>query len=666
MSINKIYQLFVAAILLCSATVTFTSCEDILGHWEKPTSDLLKQGIWTEYDEALLTSGKYTAEELAEMPAVGMKIEGDKGYFFTYTADGASDPVEGQVSYNKSTGRGSITFPAIAGNPLSGQYVSFKMTTDETMEFEFTYEGQKTTGTCAWLCENLDNWSSDITDEDWKELMAYYQTISETAGPDASIDWSDSEVEGLDEPLVWNEDAVAATRGGTRAVGVGTVISVGAKILGALFEEDKPDPNKVINDKLDAITGKLNVATAKLDQALLNQENMMNQMNVQFDQINKHFDKVNERLKEISNKLDKSEAVKIFNDRNTRYYNKLKAQNPYFNKAYKLYNDNKDDLSKVSADLGELATLWVDKDNGEEFLKLTWEYIDYLTTVEHSKYGTGMDKIYDGLTLEKYPWEHFGVGDRQSYRAYDMFMITRCLFMINLYATYADGLPTIKKEVLYENYDTYKKIFKEFCEFKIANPEEFLVCQIPGAHFVMHKELQKYNYKGKNNEVPHPDLYGQLAIYRPEWHEAGTVKINNPTELQSKLIHPSEMKAIYNYYRSADKAFADKNYLLWKDILVSYQDNKLVAGAKFSQEPVYYSFPYFPVLMLYEPDLKQKPINGVYLLYNRVIEMGPETQWAGFDMSHWSIGDAEIKNGKAQWTRYEQTTYYAAIVENRY
>ena len=621
----------------------------------------LKQGIWTEFDEALLASGKYTAEQLAAMPTVGMEIVGDKAYFFTYTADDASEPVEGKISYNKSTGEGTITFPAIKDNPLSGQKVVFSMTSEDIMQFELTYEGQKTTATFAWLCENLDNWSSDITDADWKELMAYYELIAEDAGPDPSIDWSDSEVEGLDEPLVWNEDVLAPA--GTRAIGVGTVISVGAKILGALFEEDKPDPNKVINDKLDAITGKLNVATAKLDQALLNQENMMDQMNVQFDEINKHFDKVNKRLKEISNKLDKSEAVKIFNDRNTLYYNKLKAQNPYFNKAYKLYNENKDDLSKVSADLGELGKLWVDKD--DEYLKLTWEYIDYLTTVEHSKYGTGMDKIYDGLTLEKYPWEHFGVGDRQSYRAYDMFMITRCFFMINLYATYG-GLSSIKKEVIYENYDTYKKKFKEFCEFKVANPEEFLVCQIPGAHFVMHKELQKYNYKGKNNEVPHPDLYGQLAIYRPEWHEAGTVKINNPTELQSKLIHPSEMKAIYNYYRSADKAFADKNYLLWKDILVSYQDNKLVAGAKFSQEPVYYSFPYFPVLMLYEPDLKEKPINGVRLLYDRTIEMGPETQWEGFDMSHWSIGDAEIKNGKAQWTRYEQTTYYAAIVENRY
>ena len=104
----------------------------------------LKQGIWTEYDEALLTSGKYTAEELAEMPAVGMKIDGDKAYFFTYTADDASEPVEGKISYNKSTGEGTITFPAIKDNPLSGQKVNFTATSDETMQFELTYEGKKT------------------------------------------------------------------------------------------------------------------------------------------------------------------------------------------------------------------------------------------------------------------------------------------------------------------------------------------------------------------------------------------------------------------------------------------------------------------------------------------------------------------------------------------
>ena len=664
----------VAATIACCATGVFSSCsgfiDAVVGNVDnpapttQPTNDAaqLKQGIWTEYDEALLTSGKYTAEELAQMPAVAMWLQGDKGYFFTYTAETVSETVEGQINYNKSTNTGTITFPYIAGNPLSIQTVNFSMTSDEMMQFEYTYEGKKVTGNCAWLCENLDNWSSDITDEDWKALMAEYENIKAELGPDANIDWSDSEVADLDEPMVWNDD-FAATRAGTRAVGVGTVISIGAKILGALFEEDKPDPNKVINDKLDAITGKLNVATAKLDQALLNQEYMMNQMNVQFNKIEDHFDKVNARLKEISDKLDKSEAVKIFNDRNTLYYNKFKYQNPYFDKAYKLYNDNKDDLSKVSADLGELGKLWVDN---EQYLKLTWEYIDYLSTIEHSKYGVGMAKIYDGLTLEKYPWEHFGVGDRQNYRSYDMFMITRCLFMINLYATYADGLSTIKKEVLYENYDTYKKKFQKFCEFQVANPDEFLVCQIPGAHFVMHKELQKYNYKGKNNECPHPDVYGHLAIYRPEWHEAGTVKIENPTELRSKLIHPSEMEAIYKYYRSAVKEFADDSYLLWGKILVRHSANKLVAGAKYAQEPGFYSYPDFPTLMLYEPDFKEDPINGVNLLYNRVLEMGPMTQYAGFSMKHEFLGDVEIKNGKAQWTRYKNIDYYAAIVEKRY
>ena len=664
---KQLTKWMLAAILLCGANVMLTSCEDILGHWERPTaaSDQLKQGIWTEYDEALVNSGKYTVEQLAQMPTVGMQIDGDKAYFFTYTADDMSDPVEGKVSYNKAKNAGTITFPAIKDNPLSGQSVNFSMVSDDVMEFDYTYEGQKITGHCTWLCENLDNWSLEITDEDWKELMAYYEQYDADAGPDASIDWSDSDVEGLDEPLVWN-DNIAATRAGTRAIGVGTVISVGAKILGALFEEDKPDPNKVINDKLDAITGKLNVATAKLDQALLNQENMMNQMNVQFDQINKHFDKVNERLNEISNKLDKSEAVKIFNDRNTLYYNKLKAQNPYFNKAYKLYNENKDDLSKVSADLGEYAKAWVDN---EQYLKLTWEYIEYLTTVQHSKYGTGMDKIYDGLTLEKYPWEHFGVGDRQSYRAYDMFMITRCLFMINLYATYG-GLSSIKKEVIYENYDTYKKKFKEFCEFKVANPEEFLVCQIPGAHFVMHKELQKYNYCGKNNEAPDPALYGEIAVYRPEWHEAGSVKIDNPYDLRdSHLLRCQEYEALYKFYRPA--VYPKGDVFRWMDVLI---DGKLAAGAVYAMEPNTY-LPSASKLLLYDPQSKN---TGYYEDYNGVIKdsgstiyiaplasVSPDNTWR---KDYHQLGFLEnSQNGKSKWRSYNSDlNFYAAIVEKRY
>ena len=679
---RKLEKWMLAAILICGTVVCLTSCkdddepypveEDVIA-----TPAQLKKGIWTEFDEALVTSGKYTEDQVAQMPTVGMWIEGDKGYFFTYTAEVTSEAVEGQISYDNATGTGSIIFPTIQDSPLSDQIVSFFMTTDETMEFDFTYEGQKITGHCTWLCENLDNWSSDITDEDWKELMSLYEQIATTSGPDASIDWSQSvevEVEGqnvtvenLDAPLVWNED-IAATRAGTRAIGVGTVISIGAKILGALFEEDKPDPNKVINDKLDAITGKLNVATEKLDQALLNQENMMNQMNVQFNKIEQHFDKVNARLIAISDKIDKSEAVKIFNDRNTQYYNKLKAQNPYFDKAYKLYNDNKDDLSKVSADLGELATLWVDKDNGEEFLKLTWGYIDYLSSVQHSKYGTSMAAIYDGLTFDKYPWEHMGTGDRQNYRSYDMFMITRCFFMINLYATY--GVQSnYKKEAIYENYDTYKKKFQEFCEFKITNPDEFIVCQIPGAHFVMHKQIQKYYYKGKNNEAPNPEVHGPNAVYRPEWHQAGSVKIDNAYEVPAKLINCSEAEAIFNYFKSAvypTRAF------WWMQMLVAGDKS---AGAVLAKQPEDVTAPPSSMkLLLYDPLYNKDDINGVERIDN-ALWIGP---LAGISMDNkWQRSDHQMgfietpQKGKMLWgnngSQYSShLSYYAAIVEKHY
>ncbi len=625
----------------------------------------LKQGIWTEYDEALLTSGKYTEEQLAAMPTVGMKIEGDKAYFFTYTADDASEPVEGKISYNKSTGEGTITFPTIKDNPLSGQKINFTATSEETMQFELTYEGKKTTATCAWLCENLDNWFTEITDEDWKALMAYYELIAEDAGPDASIDWSDSEVKGLDEPLVWDEGATASAR--TRAIGIGTVVSMGLKVLGALFEEEKPDPSVVINQKLDAIGGKLN-------NVLANQEIMMKRMELQFD-------KVNDRLVEIAQKMKQTETVNIFNNRNEKYYNPLKVRiNSYFDDAYKLYNDNKSDLSKVSSTLGEYGKEWVGND--EKYVELTWQYIEYLTSVRHSTYGTGMDRIYDGLTFEKYPWEHLGFGDRQSYRAYDMFMITKCLFMINLYSTYGE-LSDIRKNGLYKNYNTYKDKLKGFCEFKVANPDEFRVCQIPGAHFVMHKQLQKYSYYQKNStkvsgdlflwngEVPHPDLYGRDAVYRPEWHEAGKIKIENPEELKSKLITTKEILAIYNYY-SAVKGFFEKFEHLWMDMLVSKDNSKISGGAEYPKKSVGAVPPYWPRLLLIELDSQKNTTNGVRKNGNE-IWIGPSVgaYWKPENIAEWHMGDAEIKNGKASWIRHTYTTYvgndyYAAIVENRY
>ena len=522
---QKLFAFFAAAMLLLGMSACTNDDNPSSGEEGKSVIPAqLKQGIWTEYDEALLTSGKYTEEQLAEMPAVGMQIDGDKAYFFTYTADDASEPVEGKISYNKSTGEGTITFPTIKDNPLSGQKVNFTATSDETMQFEFTYEGQKTTGTCAWLCENLDNWSSDITDEDWLALMADYQLIPETAGPDPTIDWTDSEVEGLDKPLVW-DDNKAATR--AENSDADSKVKTPENIFSSIF---KSDPIGDISDKLDDLLD-------KIDEVLANQRIMIQKL-----------DEINNRLIAIANKMNQQEAVNIFNTRNSTYYNPLDAQNvQFFKSAFDFYNENKSNLSQENKDkLGEYAKAWAG--DGKMYVDLTWNYMKYITTVQHSTYGTGMDRIYDGLTYDKYPWEHMGTGDRLSYRSYDLTMIAKCLFMITLYATYG-GLSDVEKEGLYNIYSSYTTKFLAFCDFKVTNPDKFLVCQIPGAHFVMYRELQEYKYyNGVGSDAPDPRCYGPDAVYMPRWHWRGSVKIENPAELRVKLIPRFKMDAILKYY----------------------------------------------------------------------------------------------------------------------
>ena len=642
-----------AAIILCGTATMITSCLRLMDteSVDNPIAEnMIKQGVWTEHDTALSASGKYTEEELEEMPAVGMMVEGDKAYFFTYSAEGADDLVEGKISYNKDAGTGVIAFPAIKDSPVSGQTVSFKMTSDELMEFELTYEGEKVTGSCAWLCKDLSNWGTESDDAEWKELMAYYDAIS-AEGPDASasIDWSGSAtvtvqdvddegnpveknvtVTDLDKPLEWNEDGASA-RAGTRAIF--SAITTGLEIFGSLFEED---PNEEINAKLDAVLG-------KLDNVLQNQQVM-----------NAKLDEINGRLIEIAQRMNKTEIVNMFNNRNEKFYNRLKVQNTkYFEDAYKAYKANKND-----PELANYAKAWVGKD--EQYANLTWEYIEYLTTVEHTGYGKGLDRIYDGLVFDKYPWEHIGVGDRKSYRAYDLTMIAKCLFMISLYSTYG-GLNNVEQKGLYKLYKTHKPQLKAFSEFKISDPDKFLVCQIKGAHFIMHKELQEYNYGDTGREAPDPRCYGSDAIYRPNWHAAGSIKISNPAEMKAKLIYKKEMDAMFGYFGSGVE---------WTKLLIGGHEK--AGGAVCAKKQTDST----PILLLYNHENAGQNGVSTYVKekeYDSSVMLAPR-EWltilrmysiAYSAASHESLDIGELTDDH-KWKNYTPRQFYAAIVEKRY
>ena len=473
--------------------------------------------------------------------------------------------------------------------------------------------------------------------------MSYYQTISADAGPDASIDWSKSveievtddegkpvkvKVDDLDKPLVWEEDAVAPAR--TRAIGVGTVISVGLNILGALFKDDSSEK------KLDAIT-------EKVDKVLQGQQEMLKKLN-----------EYNNRLTAIATQMQKQATIDIINERNKTYYNPLKVRNrSFFDDAFELYTTKKNELSQEDKkNLGDYAKKWAGDD--QKFIDLTWQYMEYLTTVQHSTYGTGMDKIYDGIIYDEYPWEHLGTEDRKCYRGNDLLMITKCLFMICLYSTYCN-LDDIDKNALYRNYNEYRPQLEKFCEFNVTNPDEFRVCQIPGAHFVMHKELQKYYYCGKDNKAP--DVRDSNSAYRPEWHEAGSIKIDNPKELKEKLIRNAEATAIHKYYQS----LYNKKDFRWHEILV--KGGEKAAGAVYSKEPSGVKNNKLGLLLY----LHDQPQNNGILDFAHTLEI--RCLWLD-----WESGET-VKMGHIQggvladyhwYDYYSEIEYYAAIVEKRY
>ena len=631
---REFFALFAAAALLLGMSACSTVDNPSSGGGNAQEDPVvapaqLKQGVWTEYDSLLVASGKYTAEELAEMPTVGMWIQGDKGYFFTYTAEVMSETVEGKISYNNNTGKGTITFPAIKDSPLSDQTVSFSMMADDVMQFDLAYEGQQTTATFAWLCEDLDNWSSNITDEDWLALMEYYKQYDANAGPDPTIDWTYSEVEGLDKPLPW-DDNIAATRSTTSDDS--SPVKKVEDVFKTIF--DIKDKVGEISDKIGDINDKLDELMEKVDQILENQKIMMRQL-----------DEINNRLIAIANKMNQQEAVNIFNTRNSTYYNPLDAQNvQFFSSAFDLYNKNKSNLSQEDKDkLGEYAKAWAGA--GKMYVDLTWQYMKYITTVQHSTYGTGMDRIYDGLTFDKYPWEHLGIGDRQAYRAYDLTMIAKCLFMITLYATYG-GLSDVEKEGLYNIYSSYTTKLLGFNEFSVSDPNKFLVCQIHGARFAMHKELQEYKYSG---DAPDPRRYGSDAIYMPRWHEAGKINISNPAEVREKLIPRFKMDAILKYYGTS-----------WVNALID--GHQYSGGAVCTHKPGSK-----PTLMLWNSDKNAK--NGAEVFFDylgklRPVDWGPLRIYnVTWDHQTHDYIDIECLTDDYKWNEYDgPERFYAAIV----
>ena len=159
--------------------------------------------------------------------------------------------------------------------------------------------------------------------------------------------------------------------------------------------------------------------------------------------------------------------------------------------------------------------------------------------------------------------------------------------------------------------------------------------------------------------APHPIQQGAEVVFRPEWHEAGSIKIDNPKEVKEKLIRTNEAKTIHQYY---EKVY-NQEYVWWTQILVD--GDKSPAGAVYAKNPSGVKDNQ-PCLMMYNEDNPRR--TGLKWDLLSTVEIFPVmTKYStGIYMK---MGYIRQKSGDLLyiWDDYKsENEYYAAIVEKRY
>ena len=143
----------------------------------------------------------------------------------------------------------------------------------------------------------------------------------------------------------------------------------------------------------------------------------------------------------------------------------------------------------------------------------------------------------------------------------------------------------------------------------------------------------------------------------PRWHEAGSIKIDNPEELKSKLIRSQEMLAIKNYYNKAG------NSMSWRKMLV---DGENAGGAVYAKEPNPRTSGYVDNVYLVTYNHTKPSDNGIIASDHddgrQALRM--YGLMCNLDFMTKSLAMAYVRGDK--WIEDVVGVYYMAIVEKRF
>ncbi len=260
---------------------------------------------------------------------------------------------------------------------------------------------------------------------------------------------------------------------------------------------------------------------------------------------------LNDKLNEVEQLIKKENYEFYINQRTNDFCDPLTNYSQKYSDALAEAVKAKSDSTVIARILNE----WHDDSNGAISGKLggpmdaAANYMDFLmnTLVDQ----TNLYQIYDIYTFNCVPWAIMGYDFRQGLRACDLALIHSNAQMAMMYASihhWENDL--IHKNDVAKLNEKYQKFLK-FCDANPVDVTDNVVCQIPGAHFVMKKDLIYRNYN-----IPPMNWYTVGSrFYHDESTTADLVYYGGMNmsvqQFKQKQITPNELTSIVNYY--ADK-----------------------------------------------------------------------------------------------------------------
>ncbi len=237
--------------------------------------------------------------------------------------------------------------------------------------------------------------------------------------------------------------------------------------------------------------------------------------------------------------------------KNTTYEAKLNERSKYvseltnYNAEYYIRLSN----AETEEDVAKIITEWASHTvSGNPVYVQGLNFIDFLLNTVIEQRDTY--NMYDLYTYNTTAWESEGYAIREALRASDIAVAAENLYLTQLYYTLRTDLDENSKQQMLNNNIEKFNAFSEYIKKRtVEHHDDKVICQIPGAHFVMDAAKYDVTLAGLYKNPYWSSIPCRWIEYDSDFYFMfGPDAVEN----YNKSLTPNEVKTILDYYNGSD------------------------------------------------------------------------------------------------------------------